>query len=325
MEAFAIMFSISVIVLASLILNGFVCFMFIKKYWSLTCVNFFIANIAICDIIQTVLGFILEITFMYRRESRTLCTISTFMVFSMAVTVIMLCTVLSVIRCFALWRPFHYREWFVNKHILTYFCTFFCCALGFMWPTLAFTGWSTYVIALDHKRCTLDWKRHNTNSSSYLITVTLFCYVLPGIIIIISIILSKVKIVANTRKLTRTNLSRLGFKYFRTSDQQYLRFISTMCIILLLLWLPYAICSILIAFSYTPQAWILSATSIFAKLSTLANPIANCYVYDVFRKKLVESFKCKKKESNDVLMSETEIWEDDGYCVLRIVKNNSHR
>ena len=108
------------------------------------------------------------------------------------------------------------------------------------------------------------------------------------------------KINANRRKLSRHCLNPLDFKTFMALDQHYIRFISTMCIILLIIWLPYAICNIMILFGYVPNVLVLSGVAVFAKLSTLANPLANCYVYKTFRRRLAGSFNRGKHEKEEL-------------------------
>lgn len=285
MSEAVISFTIGLIIILSLLLNGLVCYKLFEKYPKLNVNDCFIAFIAVIDIIQTGLGFIIELIFMYKREYTGLCKMSTFMVFSTALTVIMLCAMLSMIQCFAIHYPSLHKKLF-TKGYPTYVLLSLCVMFGFFWPSMGFTNWTTYVLSENGRRCVLDWGMTNPRSISYLICVTLFSYVMPAIAIVITLWLSKRKIGKDKDKASSGCNNLLEFKKFRTTDEQYFNFVAALSALLVISWLPYAVSNLLVVFDYTPAVWILSVVAIFAKISSLANPIAICFIYSIFRMRL---------------------------------------
>ncbi|CAF0999718.1 unnamed protein product [Rotaria sordida] len=146
--------------------------------------------------------------------------------------------------------------------------------LALFWTLLPVIGWSSYDYEGVGASCSIKWEERSLNVISYNITIFIFVYLIPVIIIIITNI-STYKVVHEHRRRTSINLDE-----FRCQRQYLIERRVTFTIILIisgymLAWTPYAIMSFICAFidaEYFPPIFG-TIPALFAKTSVVWNPL----------------------------------------------------
>ena len=284
----------TIIVVLSLMLNIPACYVSIKMRTELDLVQLLIVSISICDIIQSLLGFIPECIAIYKEwvisEEDIICVISSSIVFSCAIVVINHLSCLSVIRMLAVRSPIKYRVLVPDKKFKTSIIIY-CYIYGIIWPCLPFAGWSKYSVDLDKRRCSLDWQLEAPNSLSYILSVVIFCYVFPVFIAFISTYLAISKLFARKKSEIRKGASLTSRNRIQVIESGYTRLILTMNFLFILSWMPYAISSLITLFGVLPPKTVMTVSAMCAKLSSVLNPTVNYFLNKPFRKILKKEFK----------------------------------
>lgn len=228
-------------------------------------------NIVACDLLQTVLAFILELFNLHVSDIfwyKTLCHSSHFIVFSFTGVIMMLLATLSSLRCLALNWPQTYQYYFIDKNNYFYASIFMCYLIGLSFPSVAFIKWSKYpLLASNNKVCVLEWEKQRLQTAEYFLCIFLFLYILTGITVI------------STLNQTSKEINRIttneNDNYTEDVDFFQLLFYK-ICLTFYFCWIPYILCGFLSFVHLTPYSVMFSVSKLFAKLSTVAVPAAGC-------------------------------------------------
>uniref|UniRef100_A0A3Q3FC68 Opsin 7, group member b n=1 Tax=Labrus bergylta TaxID=56723 RepID=A0A3Q3FC68_9LABR len=267
----------------SMLGNGILLFVAYRKKSSLKPAEFFVVNLAISDMGMTISLFPLAIT------SGWLFNETTCIVYAFCGVLFGLCsltnlTVLSSVCWLKVCCP-NYGNKFSYCHACLLVAGVWCYAGVFAVGPLS--GWGEYGAEPYGTACCIDWNAPSQNSAamSYIICLFFFCYIVPCTVIFLSytfILLT----VRGSRQAVQQHMSPQN--KITNAHALIIKLSVAVCIGFLMAWSPYAIVSMWAAFgnpeTVPPMAFALAA--IFAKSSTLYNPIVYLVFKPNFRKSL---------------------------------------
>lgn len=167
-------------------------------------------------------------------------------------------------------------------------------AFALMWSVFPLLGWSAYVPEGGDIACSIRWQSTRSADTSYIACLFIFFYFIP-----LALIVSCYSFMfSHVRYMTRNAQRMWGANAAATLEtvQASWRMAKvglTMVIGFFFAWTPYAVVSFYAAFGSADNVPILVAAipSLFAKTSTLYNPIIYFFTYKAFRESLVSSWR----------------------------------
>nr|XP_015823557.2 opsin 7, group member b isoform X2 [Nothobranchius furzeri] len=267
--------------------NGILLFVAYRKKSSLKPAEFFVVNLAISDLGMTITLFPLAIPSTYAHKwlfNMPTCTVYAFCGVLFGLCSLTNLTVLSSVCWLKVCCP-NYGNKFSYCHASLLVACIWCYAGVFAVGPLS--GWGEYGPEPYGTACCIDWHAPSQNSvsMSYIISLFFFCYIVPCTVIFLSytfILLT----VRGSRQAVQQHLSPQN--KITNAHALIVKLSVAVCIGFLTAWSPYAIVSMWAAFgnsdSVPPMAFALAA--IFAKSSTLYNPVVYLAFKPNFRKSL---------------------------------------
>ncbi|XP_052083740.1 opsin-5-like [Mytilus californianus] len=270
---------------ASTVLNGLVVYVCIRKVKTLVSCDVYILNLAIIDMIMPVFGFPLTIYSSLNHQwmfDKVFCAAYGFICFFCGVVSIATLAVISYARYIKVCGV--KRGDSILLHTKASLICIYCYA-GF-WALLPLFGVGAYGPEPYGTSCTLAWQ-------GYPIFVTFFligCVLLPVVIMN----LSYGKIIWTTKKARRKASvgTRKSGPTLKKRDAFFIKMTFSMCVGFVGLWCPYAVVSLWTAYGCegeVPVRLTLVAV-LFAKLSTIINPILYVMLNKKFRPFLKKMF-----------------------------------
>ncbi|XP_065817769.1 opsin 7, group member b [Labrus bergylta] len=271
----------------SMLGNGILLFVAYRKKSSLKPAEFFVVNLAISDMGMTISLFPLAITSTYAHMwlfNETTCIVYAFCGVLFGLCSLTNLTVLSSVCWLKVCCP-NYGNKFSYCHACLLVAGVWCYAGVFAVGPLS--GWGEYGAEPYGTACCIDWNAPSQNSAamSYIICLFFFCYIVPCTVIFLSytfILLT----VRGSRQAVQQHMSPQN--KITNAHALIIKLSVAVCIGFLMAWSPYAIVSMWAAFgnpeTVPPMAFALAA--IFAKSSTLYNPIVYLVFKPNFRKSL---------------------------------------
>ncbi|XP_047140726.1 opsin-3 [Hydra vulgaris] len=279
---------LSLILVTSIVLNTTACYVILIKVKKKELTHLFIISISVANLLESIVGLIPELVALDEVLLRKtpLCITSSFTVFGLAITSITHLSVLSLIRtaaikCPVLWRNFYLK--ICNKTWSKATLISVCYGYGFIWAMFPVIGWSKYDLDLNNKSCSLDWKLSQLDSLSYILTVFIFCYIFPGLIIALTSYICKKAVLRQKKSKFIQNKKNQPID---TLKKVYLRICILSAITYFVIWTPYAIVCALTMLKIIISEELFTVVSIFSKLSTISNVLINCFINKSFRKHL---------------------------------------
>ncbi|KAM4738383.1 opsin 7, group member b [Anableps anableps] len=271
----------------SILGNGILLFVAYRKKSSLKPAEFFVVNLAISDLSMTMTLFPLAIPSAYAHM--WLFNLSTCTVYAFCGVLFGLCslsnlTVLSCVCWLKVCCP-NYGNKFSYCHASLLVAGIWCYAGVFAVGPLS--GWGEYGAEPYGTACCINWHAPNYSSAamSYIICLFFFCYIIPCTVIFLSYTFILVT-VRGSRQAVQQHMSPQN--KITNAHALIVKLSVAVCIGFLTAWSPYAIVSMWAAFGNStdvpPMAFALAA--IFAKSSTLYNPIVYLVFKPNFRKSL---------------------------------------
>ncbi|XP_038587595.1 teleost multiple tissue opsin b [Micropterus salmoides] len=162
------------------------------------------------------------------------------------------------------------------------------------WTVPPLLGWSRYGPEGPGTTCSVDWKTQTPNNISYIISLFIFCLVLPFGVIVYSYgkLLQAIRQVRNVRTVVT-----------RRREQRVLVMVVTMVVCYLVCWLPYGVAALLATFGprdlLTPEASI--TPSLLAKVSTVVNPFIYVFMNKQFYRCFRAFLRCSTPERGSSL------------------------
>ncbi|XP_018608750.2 vertebrate ancient opsin-like [Scleropages formosus] len=174
--------------------------------------------------------------------------------------------------------------------------------IGLSWVySLAWTlpplfGWSAYGPEGPGTTCSVNWTTRNANNISYIISLFVFCLILPFIVIVYCYgkLLHAIK-----------QVSGINSALSRKRDQRVLLMVVTMVSCYLLCWLPYGVVALVATFGQpglvTPEVSIVP--SLLAKSSTVINPVIYIFMNKQFYRCFQALLVCEASEKGSSIKS----------------------
>ncbi|XP_008289405.1 opsin-5-like [Stegastes partitus] len=276
--------------------NGILLFVAYRKKSSLKPAEFFVVNLAISDLGMTITLFPLAIPSAYAHMwlfNRTVCTVYAFCGVLFGLCSLTNLTVLSCVCWLKVCCP-NYGNKFSYCHACLLVACIWCYAGAFAVGPLS--GWGEYGAEPYGTACCINWHAPSQNRAamSYIICLFFFCYIVPCTVIFLSytfILLT----VRGSRQAVQQHMSPQN--KITNAHALIVKLSVAVCIGFLTAWSPYAIVSMWAAFgnptTVPPMAFALAA--IFAKSSTLYNPIVYLVFKPNFRKSLCRDIaQCRR-------------------------------
>ncbi|XP_078412429.1 opsin-5-like isoform X1 [Cetorhinus maximus] len=265
--------------------NSILLFIAYRKRHILKPVEYFIVNLAISDLgmVLTLLPLAIPSSFAHRwLFGQGSCIYYAFCGVLFGICSITNLTVLSVVCCMKVCYPAY-----GNRFTSEYACLLTTCAWAYasIFAISPLANWGHYGMEPYGTACCIDWKAPNTDSNamSYIMALFLFCYIFPC-----GIITTSYTLILLTIKESRRAVQQHVSPQTSTSNAHNLivKLSVTVCIGFFTSWTPYAVTAMWAAFGNAdevpPLAFALSA--IFAKTSTLYNPVIHLLFKPNFRK-----------------------------------------
>ncbi|XP_078275342.1 opsin-5-like [Rhinoraja longicauda] len=282
---FGIVYSIYGIV--SLFGNSILLFIALRKRHMLKPAEYFIVNLAISDIAMTLTLLPLAIPSLFAHRwlfSQRCCVYYAFCGVLFGISSLTNLTMLSIVCCMKVCYPAY-----GNRITSEYTCILVSCAWAYasVFAISPLANWGHYGPEPYGTACCIEWKAPNLDSHamSYIIVLFVFCYIIPCGIITTSytLILLTVK---GSRRAVQQHVSPQPNS--TNAHNLIVKMSVAVCIGFSVAWTPYAITAMWAAFDNAdevpPLAFALS--SLFAKSSTLYNPLVHLLFKPNFRKLL---------------------------------------
>ncbi|XP_043102453.1 opsin 7, group member c isoform X2 [Puntigrus tetrazona] len=277
----------SVFCVLSLLGNGMLLFVAYRKRSSLKPAEFFVVNLSVSDLGMTLSLFPLAIPSALAHrwlfgEVVCLCYAVCGVLFGLCSLTNL--TALSSVCCLKVCLP-NYGNKFSSSHACAMVVGVWCYSLVFAVGPLA--HWGGFGPEPYGTACCINWyaPSHDALAMSYIISLFIFCYVVPCTIIILSytfILLT----VRGSRQAVQQHISPQT--KVTNAHTLIVKLSVAVCIGFLTAWSPYAIVAMWAAFSANeqvpPTAFALAA--ILAKSSTIYNPMVYLLFKPNFRKSL---------------------------------------
>ncbi|XP_018425647.1 PREDICTED: opsin-5-like [Nanorana parkeri] len=236
--------------------------------------EFFIVNLAISDLGMTATLFPLAIPSLFAHRwlfDKVTCKYYAFCGVFFGLCSLTNLTVLSSVCCMKVCYPVYGNKFSAFHSRILLLCVW---AYAFVFATAPLVEWGRYGPEPYGTACCIDWKASNQEhrAMSYIVSLFVFCYLLPCTLILISytLILLTVK---GARRAVQQHLSPQN----KGSNVHSLiiKLSVAVCIGFLLAWTPYAVVSMWAVFSDARRvpAMAFALAAVFAKSSTLYNPL----------------------------------------------------
>ncbi|XP_068160135.1 opsin 7, group member b [Antennarius striatus] len=271
----------------SILGNGILLFVAYRKKSSLKPAEFFVVNLAISDLGMTITLFPLAIPSAYAHMwlfEKLTCTVYAFCGVLFGLCSLSNLTVLSCVCWLKVCWP-NYGNKFSSCHACILVVGVWCYATVFAVGPLS--GWGEYGAEPYGTACCIDWYAPSQNSAamSYIVCLFIFCYIVPCTVIFLSYIFILLT-VRGSRQAVQQHVSPQN--KITNAHTLIVKLSVAVCIGFLTAWSPYAIVAMWAAFgnpaTVPPMAFAVAA--IFAKSSTLYNPVVYLVFKPNFRKSL---------------------------------------
>ena len=272
------------------ILNLLVIVVLLKKGRKINYMGVFMISLAISDILQAGIGYAVEVHSYFTIQSidKLSCIVSGFSVTFFGLVSIAHFAGIAIERHLILCYPMRMRAW-LNVRCICLYVIIPSWLYGFLWAFFPLIGWNRYTkqSGMSHS-CGLDLTNTNINFTSYTYNLLFWCFVVPvGIISYCSYSIHR------SLKLRRVQSDAVDMgdgvgETRRKMERQQTIMSFVMIGTFIFAWSPYAGCVLVLTIRGSVPNLLLKVSSLFAKTSTLYNPI----IYSIF----VEEFRngCKK-------------------------------
>ncbi|KAK3547696.1 hypothetical protein QTP86_026942 [Hemibagrus guttatus] len=264
-----------------------------QKKSSLKPAEFFIVNLSVSDLGMTIslFPFAISSTFSHRwLFTESVCVCYAFCGVLFGLCSLSNLTVLSSVCWFKVCCPI-YGNKFSSSHAVLLVLGVWCYSTIFAVGPLS--GWGQYSYEPYGTACCIDWfaPHHSLLAMSYIICLFFFCYIVPCTIIFLSYAFILVT-VRGSQQALQQHVSPQN-KIVDTQSR-IIKLSVAVCVGFLLAWSPYAAVSMWAAF-VNPDAVppiVFAMAAVFAKSSTLYNPLVYLGFKPNFRRSLHRRSRC---------------------------------
>ncbi|XP_064420575.1 opsin-5 [Latimeria chalumnae] len=275
----------------SLFGNTVLLFVAYRKRSMLKPAEFFIINLAVSDLAMTLSLFPLAIPSLFAH--RWLFNLEACLYYAFCGVLFGLCsltnlTVLSFVCCLKVCYPAYGNKFSSTHAWIMLLCVWVYASIFAFGPL---SSWGTYGPEPYGTACCIDWhaSKKESNSMSYVIALFVFCYLLPCVVIVISYCLILLTVKGSRRAVKQhvspqTKVNNIHNLIVKLSIAVCLGFVAA--------WTPYAITAMWVVFAEYRKVptMAFAVSAVFAKSSTIYNPIVYLLLKPNFRKFLTKDF-----------------------------------
>uniref|UniRef100_A0A8C5E8N9 Opsin-5-like n=1 Tax=Gouania willdenowi TaxID=441366 RepID=A0A8C5E8N9_GOUWI len=277
--------------------NSLVMFVLYRQRATLQPTDFLTLNLAISDASISVFGYsrgILEIFNIFKDDGYLItwiwtCQVDGFFTLLFGLASINTLTVISITRYIKGCHPNKACCISTNTIAVSLICIWTGAAF---WAGAPLLGWGSYTDR-GYGTCEVDWAKANYSTiyKSYIISILIFCFLVPVIIMLFSYI-SIIKTVKNTNALSTD-----GFltSRQRKMERDVTRISIVICTAFILAWSPYAVVSMWSAWGFHVPSMTSIITRLFAKSASFYNPLIYFGMSSKFRKDISVLLPCTKE------------------------------
>jgi len=287
-------------VIIAILLNLLVVIVTIKKGSHANHLDFLMFSLSVSDIIRSSSGYPLEIYAALNTDviDDMACTIAGFSITFLALVSISHLVGMSIERCIIMMFPWKARQWFSNRWI-SLFTILPSWIYGLIWATFPLIGWSSYQREQGAKhRCSINLVNQDYNARSYAIGLLVSCFVIPITGIAISSLLSLREMKKMTNQVGELGIDQEQSSVRRKAEVKHTIMSFVLIGVFLLTWAPYAACVFVMTSKGEVGDTLLSFSAIFAKTSTIYNPIIYFIFMKDFRKRILALFGLQQLQAN---------------------------
>ena len=242
-------------------------------------------SLAVSDICTGLIGFPLEMF----RLSEASCIAAGYLVTFFSLVSITHLSALALERCFSISKPFLARTISGKKH--SFITTLSICWIyGGLWASFPMFGWGKYSYeSKTNHRCSIEIGSYNTTIMSYNYALLVFCYVIPIVIMVLSLMVAKREMSGMIDRIK--NSTGKNSKESASTAKQERTF--TMVVLVMLAsfvtaWTPYAICLFFASIKVDIPPIALDVSAYVGKSAIIHNPVIYVFLYKQFRLGLVK-------------------------------------
>lgn len=278
--------------------NSLVIIVFVKHEKLRTAANLFILNLAICDLIISIMDGAFSIPSTYNQRwvfGRTACVFYGFIHYFFISTTVSTLAAISIDRFFYITKPAQVKTWRITRtRALGMLSVIYIYVLLFTFPPL--TGWNSFVTEeYFYSGCYINYSDQDPAAIGYSVVASTFLFLAPLIVMIVCYH----KIYKAVRTSTRKTISRgpgppgtpgtLRKKYplFKRTHVQTAKMIIVVIFFCVIVWLPYVVVSLIKAF--TGNSVVSPLSSHITILITKSCVVYNVLIYVFLNRKLKSS------------------------------------
>eukprot|EP00795_Rhopilema_esculentum_P002977 gene2977-1231_t len=261
---------------------------------------------AISDVLQCALGYPLEI-FSSQQGSWTLshsyCKASGFFITFLGLVSINYLAVVAFDLYISICKPYFSTVYHGSQKFVVA-SNVFPWLFSFFWAVVPFLGWSSYALEDDNLRCSINWNGKSASDKSYVAALYVFCYILPVGMMLFAF--SAVK--RELRQMQKRAVEMAGMQMEAMmetvqAEKRHTKLAIVMSTAFVVSWTPYTVISFWSSYFKhvaTVPKYLGTISAVFAKLSTLCNPIIYSFLHAKFRRNLDLPFIGKVFKQNTV-------------------------
>ena len=155
-------------------------------------------------------------------------------------------------------------------------------------------GWSSYAKEDDNLRCSINRNGKTIGDKAYIAMLFIFCFLIPTTLMLFAFIAIKLELrKMNKRARNMAGIQQEAMMESVRAEKKHTRLAIVMAVTFIILWVPYSLISFWSAyFKHIAVVPVYMGTlaAVFAKLSSLANPIIYSFLHAKFRQNLSVPF-----------------------------------
>ena len=275
----------------SVLLNFSVVIAILSKGRSKDMRDIILMSLAVCDGVQCSLGFPNEVYgYAHANQPRNenMCKASGFIVMYLALTAVSHLVCLCVYRYLTIAYPLKIQSFFTRSKRSAFYFIIPSWIYGLFWSVTPLFGWNEIVREKeDNYRCSVNLYPDDQIKRSYLYALLVFCYCIPVSVIFFCTLKVHLEL-RNMLKLCKEVSGEEAIITKATYKLARQDFISVGLIVasFFTAWSPYAISVCYLSLGRNLPNGFLTYCALFAKSSTILNPIIYCLMYKEFRQTL---------------------------------------
>ena len=277
-----------------ILLNLLVIVVLLRKGRDICFMDLLMISLSISDLLQTSIGYSVEIHSHYtgRLISHTSCKVAAFSVTFLGLVSIAHLVGIAVERHIVLRYPVRMRTW-VNNVTSSLYVIVPSWIYGLLWALFPLLGWNRYIRQPGTTHlCGLDMTNTGLQYTCFNYNLLFWCFVLP--VLIIAYCSYHICRALRSRRSASILLNMGSTVIESRKKMERQQTVMSLVIIgaFLFAWSPYACCVLVLTAQGSLSGKLLDIASVFAKTSSMYNPIIYLIFVEDFRVRCKQFFGC---------------------------------